>query len=113
MERITIVGPKGEMKNVSILGPVRKADQVELSLTDLRKIGIAAPVRESGDIEGTPGCKLIGPAGEVDIERVLSLQSVTFTSHPKMQKNLALRTSRLSALKLVERAESLSSEMLL
>ena len=60
MERITIVGPKGEMKNVSILGPVRKADQVELSLTDLRKIGIAAPVRESGDIEGTPGCKLIG-----------------------------------------------------
>lgn len=69
MERITIVGPKGEMKNVSILGPVRKADQVELSLTDLRKIGIAAPVRESGDIEGTPGCKLIGPAGEVDIEK--------------------------------------------
>lgn len=69
MERITIVGPKGEMKNVSILGPVRKADQVEFSLTDLRKIGIAAPVRESGDIEGTPGCKLIGPAGEVDIEK--------------------------------------------
>ena len=47
------------------------------------------------------------------LKRVLSLQSVTFTSHPKMQKNLALRTSRLSALKLVERAESLSSEMLL
>ena len=51
MERITIVGPKGEMKNVSILGPVRKADQVELSLTDLRKIGIAAPVRESGEVD--------------------------------------------------------------
>lgn len=69
MERITIVGPKGEMKNVSILGPVRKDNQVELSLTDLRKIGITAPVRESGDIEGTPGCKLIGPAGEVNIEK--------------------------------------------
>lgn len=67
MERIDIVGPKGEMKNVSILGPVRKANQVELSLTDLRKIGITAPVRESGDIAGTPGCKLIGPAGEVEI----------------------------------------------
>jgi putative phosphotransacetylase len=81
MERITIVGPKGEMKNVSILGPVRKADQVELSLTDLRKIGIAAPVRESGDIEGTPGCKLIGPAGEVDIEKgvIAAKRHVHFT----------------------------------
>lgn len=68
MERVDIRGPKGEMKNVSILGPVRSADQVELSLTDARKIGIAAPVRESGDIAGTPGCTIIGPAGEVTIE---------------------------------------------
>lgn len=67
VERIDVIGPKGEMKNVSILGPVRKADQVELSLTDLRKIGITAPVRESGDLDGTPGCKLVGPAGEVEI----------------------------------------------
>ncbi len=67
MERVTVVGPKGEMPGVSILGPVRKATQVELSMTDARKVGIAAPVRESGDIEGTPGCKLIGPAGEVEI----------------------------------------------
>jgi putative phosphotransacetylase len=66
-ERVTVVGPKGEMAGVSILGPVRKDTQVELSLTDARKIGIAAPVRESGDIAGTPGCKLIGPAGEVEI----------------------------------------------
>ncbi len=68
MERVDIRGPKGEMKNVSILGPIRSADQVELSLTDARKIGIAAPVRESGDIAGTPGCTIIGPAGEVTIE---------------------------------------------
>lgn len=67
-ERVDIKGPKGEMKNVSILGPVRNADQVELSLTDARKIGIIAPVRESGDITGTPGCTLVGPAGEVTIE---------------------------------------------
>lgn len=67
-ERVTVVGPKGEMKGVSILGPERKASQVELSLSDARKIGIAAPIRESGDIAGTPGCKLVGPAGEVDIE---------------------------------------------
>ena len=67
-ERVTVVGPKKELKNVSILGPVRKETQVELSLTDARSIGIAAPVRESGKVEGTPGCKLIGPAGEVELE---------------------------------------------
>lgn len=66
-ERVDLVGPKGELKGVSILGPVRPASQVELSLTDARKIGITAPIRESGDIEGTPGCKIVGPKGEVEI----------------------------------------------
>lgn len=66
-EKVTVVGPKSEMK-MSILGPERNADQVEISLTDARKLGIAAPVRESGDIAGTPGCKLVGPEGEVEIE---------------------------------------------
>ena len=66
-ERVTVVGPKKELKNVSILGPVRKGTQVELSLTDARSIGIAAPVRESGDIAGSAGCKLVGPAGEVEL----------------------------------------------
>jgi putative phosphotransacetylase len=66
-ERVTVVGPKKELKNVSILGPVRPATQVELSMTDARSIGIAAPVRESGDVAGSAGCKLVGPAGEVEI----------------------------------------------
>lgn len=66
-ERVTIVGPKSEMTGVSILGPTRAAAQVELALTDARKLGLAAPVRESGCIEGTPGCKLVGPCGEVEI----------------------------------------------
>ena len=67
VEKVTVVGPKSEMK-MSILGPERSADQVEISLTDARKLGIAAPVRESGDIAGTPGCKLVGPEGEVEID---------------------------------------------
>ncbi|MBQ4313779.1 MAG: phosphate propanoyltransferase [Clostridia bacterium] len=67
VERVTVVGPKGEMAGVSILGPTRKASQVELSLTDARKIGIVAPIRESGCIDGTPACKLVGPKGEVEI----------------------------------------------
>ncbi len=66
-ERIDVVGPKNTLKNVSILGPIRPADQVELSATDARSIGIAAPIRESGDVAGTPGCKLVGPCGEVEI----------------------------------------------
>lgn len=66
-ERVTVVGPKKEIANVSILGPVRPATQVEISLTDARSIGVAAPVRESGDIAGSGACKLVGPCGEVEI----------------------------------------------
>ncbi len=66
-ERVTIVGPKRSLENVSILGPCRKQSQVEISATDARSIGVSAPVRESGDLAGTPGCKLVGPAGEVEL----------------------------------------------
>ena len=66
-ERLTIVGPKKEMANVSILGPTRKADQVEISATDARTLGIDAPIRESGDVKGSGACKLIGPKGELDL----------------------------------------------
>ncbi len=66
-ERVKVIGTKGEFPAVSILGPCRKATQVELSLTDARSIGVNAPVRESGDIEGSGTCKLVGPAGEVEI----------------------------------------------
>ena len=66
-ERIDVVGPKKTLPGVSILGPVRPATQVELSLTDARSIGVVAPIRESGDIAGTGGCKLVGPCGEVEI----------------------------------------------
>ncbi len=67
-ERVDVIGPKRELKNVSILGPERGATQVEISLTDARSIGIAAPVRESGDTAGSPGCILRGPAGEVELK---------------------------------------------
>ena len=66
-ERLTVGGPKKEMANVSILGPVRKMDQIELSATDARTLGIDAPVRESGDVKGSGACKLVGPKGEVEL----------------------------------------------
>lgn len=67
-ERVTVVGSKKSLANVSILGPVRPYNQVELSLTDARSIGVTAPVRESGDLEGSGACKLVGPNGEVTLE---------------------------------------------
>ena len=65
-ERVRLVGPKGELK-ATILGPARNYNQVELSLTDARTIGVEAMVRESGHTEGTKGVKVIGPEGELDL----------------------------------------------
>ena len=66
-ERVDIFGPKKELKGISILGPVRKNTQIELSLTDARSIGLSVPVRESGDIAGSAACKLVGPSGEIEL----------------------------------------------
>ena len=74
-ERIKLVGPKKEMPNVIILGPERKQTQVEISLTDARMLGVAAPIRESGVLEGSGAIKLVGPCGEVDLtEGVIAAQ---------------------------------------
>lgn len=67
-EKVDVIGPKRTLAGVSILGPVRPQTQVELAATDARGIGIAAPVRMSGDLEDTPGCTLIGPKGQITIE---------------------------------------------
>ena len=66
--RLDIVGPKKTIPNVSILGPFRKAGQVEVSATDARTLGVAAVIRESGDLKGSAPIKLVGPAGEIELE---------------------------------------------
>lgn len=68
MEKVDIVGPKNTIKNVSILGPTRNQTQVEISLTEARKIGIQVPIRESGNLSGSAACKLIGPMGEIELK---------------------------------------------
>ena len=115
-ERLTVVGPKGDMKNVAVLGPARKEAQVEVSLTDARLLGLTVPVRLSGDVKDSPGVKLIGPAGQVELERgviaalrhihltpadarrfgvrdrqVVKLQ--TFTSRPLVFEDVVVRVS--------------------
>jgi propanediol utilization protein len=68
-ERITIAGPKGKFENVAILGPFRKETQIELSMTDTRKIGVPGVIRQSGHTDDTPGCTLIGPNGVIELEK--------------------------------------------
>ncbi|MCP3772883.1 phosphate propanoyltransferase [Paenibacillus sp. MZ04-78.2] len=67
-ETVAVVGPKGRFDKVRILGPARSKSQLEISRTDAFALGVNPPVRESGHIDGTPGIKVIGPAGEVELE---------------------------------------------
>lgn len=68
-ERVTLVGSRGEFRNVAVLGPERREAQVEISLTDGRILGITPPVRESGNVTGTPGIRLLGTRGELRLEQ--------------------------------------------
>jgi len=80
-EKVKVVGPKSELM-LSVLGPARPADQIELSFTDARNLGLkAVPVRESGDVANTPGVKLVGPCGEVEISEgvIVAKRHIHFT----------------------------------
>ncbi|GAW29192.1 propanediol utilization phosphotransacetylase [Carboxydocella sp. ULO1] len=66
-ETLTLVGPKGVLEEVRILGPCRPYNQVELSGTDAYQLGLEPPIRDSGDLDGTPGIVLVGPRGSVDL----------------------------------------------
>ena len=107
VEKVTVVGPRGEMK-MSILGPTRKATQVEVSLTDARKLGIAAPVRESGCIEGTPGCKLVGPACEYEISEgvIAAKRHIHFT--PENTKECGVEDKQIVSVKIEGTERSLT-----
>ena len=79
-EQVEVVGPKGSAK-LRVLGPVRPETQIELAMTDARTLGFKAPVRESGKLDGTPGCKLIGPKGELEIQKgvMIALRHIHLT----------------------------------
>ncbi|MBS6953543.1 MAG: phosphate propanoyltransferase [Enterocloster asparagiformis] len=99
-ERVTIVGTKKEMPGVSILGPVRKATQVELSLTDARSIGVAAPIRESGDIAGSGACKIIGPKGEIEITEGVIAAKRHIHATPADAKDLGVENGEIVNVKI-------------
>lgn len=89
-ERVDIVGTKSTLKNVSILGPLRKETQVEISLTDARSLGINAPVRESGDIANSGACILVGPNGSVELKQGVIVAKRHIHATPEDAKNLGV-----------------------
>ena len=106
-QKIDIVGPKKTISGVSILGPVRKADQFEVSATDARTLGVNAVVRESGDIAGTPGIKLVGPAGEVEIQEGVIVAKRHIHATPEDAKAAGLVDKQVVSVKVVNDCRSI------
>ena len=89
-ERLTVRGPKGSFENVAILGPFRPETQLEISMTDSRKLGIPGIIRHSGDTKDTPGCTLIGPEGTLDIDHgvIVAKRHIHMTPVQSIQLNV-------------------------
>lgn len=99
-ERVTVVGPKKSIPNVIILGPARKASQVEISLTDARTLGISAPVRESGNVENSAACKLIGPAGELELSEGVIIAKRHIHISPEDAEKVGVKDKQIISVKI-------------
>ena len=99
VERVDVVGPKKTISGVSILGPTRPATQIEVSLTDARTLGVSAPVRESGDIAGSAGCKLVGPCGEVELKEGLIAAKRHIHLTPEAAAELGVKDKEIVSVK--------------
>lgn len=99
-DRVQVIGPKNSFPAVSILGPTRPADQVELSASDARSIGVAAPVRESGDIAGSGACKLVGPKGEVELKEGVIVAKRHIHMTPEDAENYGVKDKQVVSVKI-------------
>lgn len=90
-ETVTLIGPKGIIEKVRVLGPVRKTTQVEISRADGYKLGLNPPVRDSGDLEGTPGLVLVGPRGAVTLEKGVIIARRHIHMNPKDAEHFGVR----------------------
>ena len=106
-ERVTLVGPKKQIANVSILGPVRSATQVEVSATDARTLGVDIAIRESGDLKGTPGCKIVGPCGEIDLVEGVIVAKRHIHMNPEDAVELNLTDKQIVSVKVVNEYRSI------
>lgn len=89
-ETVTIIGPKGSFENVRILGPVRPKSQVEISLSDSFRLGVKAPIRESGQLENTPDLQLCGPLETLELPcgAIVALRHIHAT--PEIAKRMGI-----------------------
>ena len=100
VEKVDVVGPKKTISGVSILGPVRPATQIEVSLTDARTLGITPPVRESGDTATSAPCKLVGPAGEVELTEGVIIAKRHIHMTPKDAEEYGVKDQQVVCVKL-------------
>ena len=94
-ERVTLVGPKGELDRVAVLGPERKEAQVEISLTDGKTLGIVPPIRLSGKVEGTPGITLRGPKGEITLPQGVMAAQRHIHLNPQQAQNFGVKDKQV------------------
>ena len=99
-ETVEIAGPKSSFKKVRILGPVRPETQVEISLTDAIQLGVKAPVRESGQLDGTPGLTLIGPAGQVEMAQGVIVAGRHIHIDPKTAESYGVKDKDMVKVKI-------------
>ncbi len=90
-QKVRVVGPRGSIEGVRIVGPLRDHTQVELAASDCRKLGIAAPVRDSGVVQGSAGLKLEGPAGSVELSHGAIIAAGHLHLSPKDSERLGLK----------------------
>ncbi len=98
-ERVDVVGPKGTIGRVSVLGPTRNETQIEISLTDARSIGLVAPIRESGDLKGSAPCVLKGPKGEVSLAQGVIVAKRHIHATPEDAKELGVTDKEVVCVK--------------
>lgn len=99
-EKVDIEGSKGTLKGVRILGPVRPDTQFELSISDAFILGVPSMLRNSGDIVGTPGAKIIGPKGEVEINEGVIVAARHIHMHTKDAEEFGVKDNDIVSIKL-------------
>lgn len=105
-ERVDIIGSRGTLKNVAVLGPIRKSTQIEISLTDSIKIGIEGMIRESGDLRETSGCTLVGPCGEYKVKEGLIVAKRHIHMTPKDAAEISVKDGQIAKVKILSNGRS-------
>jgi putative phosphotransacetylase len=98
-EMVSLVTCKGQLDKVRILGPVRKETQIEITVTDSFKLGLMVPIRESGNIDQTPGIKLIGPKGSIDLDKGVIIASRHIHMSPNVATEYGVRNGDIVSVK--------------